>query len=177
MDLVDIIHEKRFLGQEFLTWLLCQIETNGGYVPVVESKHVYMEVRGMVRTEDGNEMKGQMTCKGQYEPNEVLSGLSNGKKAEQVKLALVENDLEYSFTFKASKFEMTAIKFPKIAPSETEEGEEQEGLLLDRIGLIQAVTGTMEKVFGHFLSLRTKPGLWVGEVLTMRKWLEAAGGQ
>ncbi len=32
MDLVDLIAEKRFLGQEFLTWLWWKSEERGGSV-------------------------------------------------------------------------------------------------------------------------------------------------
>ncbi len=32
MDLVDLIEEKRFLGQEFLTWLWWKSEERGGVV-------------------------------------------------------------------------------------------------------------------------------------------------
>ena len=32
MDLVDLITEKRFLGQEFLTWLWYKSEERGGSV-------------------------------------------------------------------------------------------------------------------------------------------------
>ena len=34
MDLVDLIAEKRFLGQEFLTWLWWKSEERGGSVEV-----------------------------------------------------------------------------------------------------------------------------------------------
>ena len=34
MDLVDLIHEKRFLGQEFLAWLWYKSEERGGSVEV-----------------------------------------------------------------------------------------------------------------------------------------------
>ena len=34
MDLVDLIAEKRFLGQEFLTWLWWKSEERGGTVEV-----------------------------------------------------------------------------------------------------------------------------------------------
>jgi hypothetical protein len=175
MDLVDIIIEKRFLGQEFLTWVLCKIGTQGGEVPISEDNYLLMGVSGLIQMDDGKEnLKDQLTCKGHLEPKEVMSGLLNGKKAEQAKLKLVVNDLEYSLTFKASKFELCGIKFPKAALIEEDNDEERDGLILDRIGLIKAVTGAIENVFQRFLFLRTSEELWRQELIVMQKWIEEA---
>jgi recombination associated protein RdgC len=51
MDLVDIISEKKFLGQEFLTWLWYKSEERGGAILlpeegdilVVFEKHMLLE--------------------------------------------------------------------------------------------------------------------------------------
>jgi len=51
MDLVDLIVEKRFLGQEFLTWLWWKSEERGGSIDipgsgditVVFEKHMLLE--------------------------------------------------------------------------------------------------------------------------------------
>ena len=51
MDLVDLIQEKRFLGQEFLAWLWYKSEERGGSVElpgigdvmVVFEKHMLLE--------------------------------------------------------------------------------------------------------------------------------------
>ena len=88
MDLVDLIVEKRFLGQEFLTWLWWKSEERGGSVAmpgegditVVFEKHMLLEY-------GEGESNEKCICSGlQTELQEARTGLKMGKKLEQARV-------------------------------------------------------------------------------------------
>jgi len=90
MDLVDLIQEKRFLGQEFLAWLWYKSEERSGAIDipgtgdvlVVFEKHMLLGVRR-------GEANETVICRGlQTELKEARAGLLQGKKPEQARLRL-----------------------------------------------------------------------------------------
>ena len=115
MDLVDLMVEKRFLGQEFLTWLWWKSEERGGSVElegqgdiiVVFEKHMLLEYGEA----DYNE---RLVCSGlQTELKEARTGLRTGKKLEQARLQIVKDEREYNLTLGATFFEFRNVKLPK----------------------------------------------------------------
>lgn len=174
MDLVDLIQEKRFLGQEFLTWLWWKSEERGGSiilpdrgdVAVIFEKHMLLEVG----EGDTNE---KIICSGlQSELQEARTGLQMGKKLEQARIQLIAGDYEYGFTLAAAVMEFRSVKLPKTA--ETEAGdknpEEQEGMVLERIYLFEELTAMMDGFFKLFLEVRLSDN-WKDELVRIRSWV------
>lgn len=178
MDLVDLITEKRFLGQEFLTWLWFRSEERGGtiFVPGTGDIQLVFEKHMLLEYGEGEAFE-KIVCQGlQAELNEARTGLRMGKKLEQARLHLVMGEYEWYMTIKASMLEFRSVKPPKTMGS-TEEGdsaEAVEGRLLDRIGLLETVTRTMDDLFRQFLDIRTTPEEWQKELTRIREWIHKA---
>jgi len=169
MDLIDIIAEKKFLGQEYLTWLWYKSDTGKALpidgVEVVFEKHIQVE-------SDGHETIERVTCQFETNADEAFHGLVAGKKLEQAKMLVVIGDSEWSMQFSGSLFEFKSVKTPKtVAGSETDDAAEKEGRLLDKIGLHQRLTKTMDDLFNRFLIIRTDGDLWKHELNQMRDWI------
>ena len=177
MDLVDLIAEKRFIGQEFLTWLWWKSEERGGVIElpgrgdivVVLEKHMLLEV-------GKGESSERIICSGlQSELQEARTGLKMGKKLEQARIQIVFNDYEFNFTFAAALMEFRSVKLPKTAEQEGNENnpEEQEGMTLERIYLFEELVKIVDELFRLFIDLRISPE-WRDELLKIRSWVDQA---
>lgn len=174
MDLVDLIAEKRFVGQEFLTWLWWKSEERGGVVAlpgdgdvvVVFEKHMLLEYG----EGDSNE---SLICRGlQTELQEARTGLVMGKKLEQARIQLAYNDYEWNFTLAAALMEFRNVKLPKTG-GDAENGdsrEDREGMVLERIYLFEELVKIVLELFRAFLRLRVSDQ-WREELLKVREWV------
>jgi recombination associated protein RdgC len=175
MDLVDLIVEKRFLGQEFLTWLWWKSEERGGSVElpgqgditVVFEKHMLLESGEGESTE-------KIVCTGlQAELQEARTGLRMGKKLEQARIVIGHNDYEYSFTLAAALMEFRNVRLPKTDTTENDKSdspEEIEGMILERIYLFEELIKLVNTLFKMFLDVRLSQA-WQEELLKVRSWV------
>lgn len=178
MDLVDLIAEKRFVGQEFLTWLWWKSEERGGSIEVpgfgdisvVFEKHMLLEY-------GEGESSEKLICSGlQTELQEARTGLQVGKKLEQARLKITKSDQEYNFTLAAALMEFRNVKLPKTAGTEGEENaspEEIEGMILERIYFFEELIRTVNDLFRMFLEIRTGSE-WIEELQKVRTWIAKA---
>ena len=177
MDLVDLIAEKRFLGQEFLTWLWWKSEERGGVVElpgegdivVVFEKHMLLEY-------GEGESNESLVCRGlQTELQEARTGLVMGKKLEQARIQLAYNDYEWNFTMAAALMEFRNVKLPKTGgdSSGSDNPEEREGMILERIFLFEELVRVVLELFRVFMQLRVGDG-WRDELMTVREWVGRA---
>ncbi len=176
MDLVDLIAEKRYLGQEFLTWLWWKSEERGGLVALPEEGDIVVVFEKHMLLEFGEgESNEKLICKGlQTELQEARTGLVMGKKLEQARIQLVQNDYEWNFTLAAALMEFRNVKLPKTADSEDpNDHEEREGMLLERIYLFEELVRVVLALFKVFLKLRVS-GAWQEELKNVRAWVAMA---
>ena len=177
MDLVDLIAEKRFIGQEFLTWLWWKSEERGGVVAlpgegdivVVFEKHMLLEYG----EGDSNE---SLICRGlQTELQEARTGLVMGKKLEQARIQLVYNDYEWNFTMAAALMEFRDVKLPKTGgdSGSSDNPEEREGMVLERIFLFEELVRVVLELFRLFLQIRVGEA-WRDELKKVREWVNNA---
>lgn len=178
MDIVDLIQEKRFLGQEFLAWLWFKSEERGGTVElpgqgdvtVVFEKHMLLEY-------GEGEANEKVICRGlQTELLEARSGLAHGKKPEQARLQLVRGEYEFHVTLSAATMEFRNVKLPKTVAGADEGGDPEavEGRVLERIGLIEALSRLVDDLFRFYLDVRLGP-TWPGELQRLRVWTGREG--
>ncbi len=176
MDLVDLIVEKRFLGQEFLTWLWWKSEERGGSVLVPEKGDVLIVFEKHMLLEYGEgESSEKLICSGlQCEMKEARTGLRVAKKLEQARIRLVMGDLEWIFTLAAAMMEFRNIRLPKTAKTESvssDNQEETEGMILERVYLIEELVHIVDELFRSFLHIRMSDQ-WSQELNTMREWVQ-----
>lgn len=178
MDLVDLISEKRFLGQEFLTWLWWKSDERGGTVflpdrgdiTVVFEKHMLLEY-------GEGESSEKLVCTGlQAELQEARTGLLMGKKLEQARIQIVHLDHEYNFTLAAGLMEFRNVRLPKTAATEggsSKSGEETEGMILERVFLFEELTRLVNELFRMFIEIRLGEQ-WHEELKKIREWVNTS---
>ncbi|MBU0675837.1 MAG: hypothetical protein KJ950_14450 [Proteobacteria bacterium] len=176
MDLVDLITEKRFLGQEFLTWLWYKSEERGGTIYLDRSAtdiELILEKHILLESGEGESYE-KMICQGlQTELQEARTGLAMGKKIEQARIMMIRDDHEYRFTLKGSLLTFSSIRLPKTMAG-SEEGDDVDavaGMLLDRIGLYEIMLRTVDELFRMFLKKRIGSD-WPAELASLTRWIK-----
>lgn len=178
MDLVDLIAEKRFVGQEFLTWLWWKSEERGGSVEIPGYGDIVVTFEKHMLLEYGEgESSEKLICSGlQTELQEARTGLQIGKKLEQARIKIVKNDYEYNFTLAAALMEFRNVKLPKTAETEADQNsnpEEVEGMILERVYLFENLINTVNDLFRMFLEKRIA-NEWREELENVRLWITKA---
>jgi len=174
MDLVDLIAEKRFLGQEFLTWLWFKSDERGGAIFLESTGDIQLVFEKHMLLEYGEgEALEKMICQGLHsELQEARTGLRMGKKLEQARIHLVRDNYEWHLSLKGSMLEFRNAKPPKTMAS-SEESDDQmavEGKILDRIGLVEELARTVNELFRMFLKIRLGEA-WQQELANIRTWI------
>jgi recombination associated protein RdgC len=172
MDLVDLITEKRFLGQEFLTWLWFKSEERGGSVALPHGDILVVFEQHMLLEYGEGESHQQVICQGQQsELKEARTGLATGKKLEQARIRLSRDDHEWRLSLTGGLMEYRSVRPPKTMESAEEFDEAaREGRILDRIGLLEIMVRTVDELFRMFLKVRLSQG-WEGEKDRIRGWI------
>jgi recombination associated protein RdgC len=176
MDLLDLIEEKRFLGQEFLIWLWCSSEERGGSVMLPDRSEVTVifEKHMLLESGEGAECE-KLVCRGQLtELREARAGLSLGKRPEQARLKISRDEREYSFTLTAATMEFRSMKLPATAGAEDSRDDRAglEGQILERISLIEEGIDLVNALFRRFLLLRASDE-WGKELTKLRQWISS----
>ena len=176
MDLVDLIYEKRFLGQEFLAWLWYKSEERGGSVEVPGRGDVQVVFEKHMLLEYGEgEASEKVICRGlQTELKEARAGLGLAKKPEQARVRLAWGEYEFSVTLTAAIFEFRNVRLPKTvdAADEGSSAESLEGRILERIALFEQLTRLVDELFHMFINIRASR-LWNEELVKVRAWINA----
>lgn len=181
MDLVDLITEKRFVGQEFLTWLWWKSEERGGSVELTGQGDIIVVFEKHMLLEYGEaDYHERLVCSGlQAELKEARTGLRTGKKLEQARLQIIKDEMEYNLTFGATFFEFRNVKLPKTEnTNETADPstDEMEGAVLERIYLYEELVKIVNDLFRMFLEVRASEG-WPEELLKIRNWVHKSADQ
>jgi recombination associated protein RdgC len=173
MDLVDLIQEKHFLGQEFLAWLWFKAEERGGNVEVPGMGDILVAFEKHMLLEYGEgEAAEKVICRGlQTELKEARAGLGLGKKPEQARIRFGRGEYEFSVTLTAATLEFRNVKLPKTVDSvdEGDDPESMEGRILERIGLFEQLTEIVNELFRIFINIRAS-NKWPDQLLKIRKW-------
>ncbi len=177
MDLVDLIEEKRFIGQEFLAWLWFKSEERGGSIALPERGDILVVFEKHMLLEYGEGPESEkLICRGlQTELREARAGLALGKKPEQARIKIGSDDYEFSITLNAATMEFRSVRLPKTAGAGDGDGDDPEsfeGQVLERISLFEEGIELVNELFRLFINIRTSNG-WPDELVKIRSWVQA----
>lgn len=154
MDVLALLNEKVFLGQEFLTWLWYVAEEEGS-VQLEDGRlvDVLLGERLMLGPTQGQEGT-RVTVKGREASlAEARQALKRGKLVEGLRLGLILDGEEYWLNLEAAELAPKALKPPPTAPGQGGP-EGQEGLVLERIALVDGALRGLEGLLLVFLRQR-----------------------
>jgi hypothetical protein len=160
------------LGRDFLTWLWFKSENQNGIFKTKNGEDfaLYLEQKVVVQGGEGERLEKAMCTGAMSELREARLGLRTGKKVVQAKIKLEQDSNEWIVEVDASNFTFSGLKTPKVR-TKMEEGEDPDGVFLEKIFLVEKALGFFDDVFNSFVDIRMSIH-WQGEVEALRKWLE-----
>jgi recombination associated protein RdgC len=172
MDVLDRMNATEFLGREFLTWLWCRSELQGGVFQVEGAGDVPLWIEGKVTLRSDEEGAGEtVTCTGESSGfREARVALRAGKKVSQARLRLTLGDEEWTLTLDARTWDVRGMKGPKTLHDAR---EDPEGFFLERFGLIERVAGVLDRLLIAFVRLRASEAWHREELPAMARWIAA----
>jgi hypothetical protein len=171
MDLIDIIKEKRFLAQEFLTWLKFKAGDQGKIFTTHDGDHLGVGFLPDMRLEYSAASEPEtLACKGGDTP-EAMTGLQAGKKIDRARIVFQDHRGEWEVVVNSERLQLATIKPPKTLPVPDDDRADMEGYIYDRIGIIKQLHSYLDDTFRIFLEIRTDAEKWHAEVLEIRAWI------
>ena len=162
---IDII-----LGQDFLTWAWFRCETDPAFMKLDSRPFaVRMGQRVTVQGGEGESLETTTVAGRMSELREARLGLAMGKKVTRISLYFEREPEEWRMTLNAGDFTLCGLKLPAIY--RPEEGDDPDAIFLERLYLIESAFSMLDLVFAEFVSLRTNPAKWRGEISKVRSWI------
>lgn len=157
MELEQLWRDKAFLGQEFLTWLWYLGDGNQSLdLPALGPVQVILGERLVLGPPPGAE-GAHIAVRGlENAAAEARAALGQGKLAESMRLGLVVSGEEHWLTLKADDLSVGSLKLPAVAAPEG--ADDLQGLVLERMALIDRCLQALEGLLAHFMDLRLADG-------------------
>lgn len=158
MDVVDMYSEFPFIGNEFLTWMWFKEDTEDGFEFSTGNKIVFSK-----ETET-------ITIKG--EESELIIGkmaMIDGYIVTEMQMIYSSDNPEYTFTMKGSDLSFSGLKTPIVKGDGS--NNEEEGMILENMYLIDNVTSAIDKIFKRFILDRVEDSTWNDTVDKIEKWI------
>ena len=173
LDVAVAYNRYKFLGEEFLTWLWFQIDTNPqifkSFDPEVTSFHIGNRV---VLENRNTETLERITIKGddaQFE--EGVLALRKGALVSELNLVLHTNDQEWKFTIKGESLNLSSVMIPKTGLPETP--DDLEGFVIEKTYHYDKLIRFLENIYANYIKLRISNSWKNKEVAQIRKWIHA----
>ena len=160
-----------FIGQDFLTWLWFKIETENGTMTTDSGETVLVAMTQRVAVQGGEgETRDTATSSGPHSRlQEARLGLRTGKKVQQARLYIEQDENVWQVQVRAEDFGMSGLKTPKVEVSQ-DEGEDPDAAFLEKTYLIEKCLQVVDTAFARFIQLRTGPQ-WPQEVKAVQDWI------
>lgn len=170
LDIAVAYNRYKFLGNQFLTWLWFLIETDQGRLRKYDTDLVSLTVGNRLVLENTrNNAKETVTIKGDNASlEEGLVALTKGAVVTEIHLAYKTGAQTWEFSLKGESLNISNLKLPEIGPVETQ--EDLEGVVLEKVYLIEKVIGLVNNLFTRFIHLRVS-NTWQNQTMSLiRKW-------
>ena len=159
---LDLIQDNRWLGWEFLCWLVDRtMNTDSNYKVSVDGPAqagegfvAYINDRLVLEGED-EEGKQKVTVAGpQNKFDEVLAALESRKSICEATLHLEKEELQWKLTLKGELFQFGSFRCPSVKLEKddmVDEEREKEALFLERMYLLETGLQLFDSLFATFL--------------------------
>lgn len=160
-----------FIGRDFLTWLWFYSEQHNGLYQrqTGEDFGLFLEQRIAVLGGEGESRDTAVSSGPLSELREAKLGLQTGKKVNQARIRLEQDENSWLVQVKAEDFSLSGVKTPKVE-MKTEEGEDPDARFLEKMYLIEKSLEVLDELFVLFLEMRLSSN-WSRIQKDMREWI------
>lgn len=170
LDIAVAYNRFKFLGHEFLTWLWFMIETDQNRLGKSDTDFISLTVGNRLVLENTrNNTKETVTIKGDNASlEEGMVALTKGAVVTEIHLSYKTGAQKWEFSLKGESLNISNLKLPETGPVETP--EDLEGVVLEKIYLIEKVVGLLNNLFSNFIHLRLS-NTWQSQTKSLiHKW-------
>jgi hypothetical protein len=170
LDIAIAYSRYKFLGNEFLTWLWFMIASDQDRLRKYDTDLVSLTVGNRLVLENTrHNAKETITIKGDNANlEEGLVALTKGAVVTEIHLSYKTGAQTWGFSLKGESLNISNLKLPETGPVETP--EDLEGVVLEKVYLIEKVVGLVNNLFAHFIHLRLS-NTWDNQTaFRIRKW-------
>jgi len=171
LDIAVAYNRFKFLGDEFLTWLWFVIEQDPAILKNIDPDLTSFEIGNRIVLENrGKDSVERITIKGENAHfEEGMLALTKGALVAELNLVCRTTEQKWAFTVKGESLNLSGFKTPKIAPLESP--DDLEGAVLEKVFLYDKILQFLEKLYKHFIKLRTSDNWQSGVVPLIKKWM------
>lgn len=174
LDVAVAYNRFKFLGDEFLTWLWFVIEQEPAIFKNMDPDLTSFEIGNRIVLEKRKkESVERITIKGENANfEEGMLALKKGALVAELNLVCRTTEQKWQFTIKGESLNLSGFKTPQIAPLES--SDDLEGAILEKVFLYDKILQFLEKLYKHFIKLRTS-NTWQSRVVPLIKtWMHAS---
>ena len=170
LDVAIAYRRYQFLGNEFLTWLWFMIETDQNRLRQYDPDLLSLNIGSrMVLENTRNNAKETITIKGDdANLEEGLVALKKGAVVTEMHLSYKTVGQHWLFSLKGESLNISNLKLPETGPVETP--EDLEGVVIEKVYLLEKVIGLVNNLFSQFIKLRVSD-TWRNQTASrIRNW-------
>jgi hypothetical protein len=174
LDVAVAYTRFKFLGDEFLTWLWFVIEQDPAIFKGMDPDLTSFEIGNRIVLEKRKkESVERITIKGENANfEEGMLALNKGALVAELNLVCRTIEEKWQFTLKGESLNLSGFKTPKIAPLESP--DDLESAILEKVFLYDKILQFLEKLYKHFIKLRTSNN-WQSRVVPLiKKWMRSS---
>jgi hypothetical protein len=173
-DFLAVVEAKRFLGREFLTWLVHTIEEGGGRITrdadVIE---LQLGDRAVLAGSGPDKPRLTVAGTGDLRP-EIGAGLRRGKLLDQAKLAIVRGERRWELSLDGGMLTYDGLRCPQLGDRDANLRDDPraafENDLFIRIADMEDAIDVLDRLYAEFCKVRGSSS-WAREALpALRKW-------
>jgi hypothetical protein len=176
-DFLAVVQVKRFLGREFLTWLVHRIEDGDGQF-VFDHDVVELILGDCVVLEGGvGDYTERLTVIGAGDARpEIGAGLRRGKLIDRAKLAIVRGERRWELTLDGGMLTYDSLRCPKLG--DTDDATQQdprarfENDLFLRLADTEEAIAIVDHLFADFCRARGAATWSSRELPALHVWID-----
>jgi hypothetical protein len=177
-DFLSVVEAKRFLGREFLTWLVHHVEEGGGRIDV-EGGVIEVALGDRIVLEGGGVDRPRLTVVGQGDLRpELGAGLRRGKLIDRAHLVLTRGERRWELTLDGGMLTYDSLRCPELGERDHASDDPRaqfENDLFLRLADVDEAIGVLDGLFADFCKLRGASAWSERTLPALRRWVESLG--
>lgn len=178
-DFIAVVEAKRFLGREFLTWLVYHLEEEGGRIER-DGDFVELALGDHITLAGGPEGQARLTLvdPGDVRP-ELGVSLRRGKLIDKARLAITRHDRRWEVTVDGGLLTYDSLRCPPLGDKDLQLQDDPragfENDLFLRLADVDDAIAVLDGLLAEFCRVRASSS-WRAETLpALREWVEQLG--
>jgi hypothetical protein len=178
-DFLAVVETKRFLGREFLTWLVHRIEEEGGRL-IRDADVIELQLGDRAVLAGTGPDKPRLTIAGTGDLRpEIGAGLRRGKLLDQAKIAIVRGERRWELSLDGGMLTYDSLRCPQLGERDAGAQEDPraafENDLFLRLADLEDAVDVLDRLYAEFCRVRGSSA-WSGRTLpALRRWVDTLG--